>query len=271
MGNENVIMESTISTELQEESAAEEQAEEAFSPQEESNAETDAASEEPNTEAVPEGTESEQAQSSDEEITLRVNHEDITLSVDEAKNYAQQGLKYSKDIYPKLDYLATISDMSIGDFINSLIAQSEEAYKKSLVDKYGDDEEVIGALLDKYHAQSKDKYEKAVAAREKETREAAENQRISTETRIANEFIALQKEFPDIKEFSELPAPVKKAVAEGERLMTAYLYHLHAVNKVASAVKATEAEAAKASAGSLSTGESEDGLTTAFLDGLWRK
>ena len=266
MEEQNVNPESAISEDIQEETAlAESEAPEAVPQAEGSEAETENAHEEENT---PEEETTEEPRGG---ITVNFEHEQISLTPEQAKDYAEMGMFLQKhdmkNLYNRLDYLASLSDKNVKDFVDDLVTQSDEAYKRMLIDRYGDDEEVISAMLDRYHTQSKDKYEKIVAARNNESKAARE----SNETRLANEFVELQKEFPELSDFSKLPKAVKKAAADGESLMSAYLYHLHTINKTKTAAKNNQSKAANASAGSLNDNTvGEDTAVSAFLSGLSR-
>jgi hypothetical protein len=81
----------------------------------------------------------------------------------------------------------------------------------------------------------------------------------------------LQKEFPDVKDFSALPSSVKKAAADGKNLCDAYLRHLHTEKKKIDAANASAEAAKKASGGNLKGApeQEQSAFMTAFMQGLY--
>lgn len=221
--------------------------------------------------AEAEVTETEEQEQTDQGIKVRFNHQDRELTREEAITYAQKGLKYD-NIAPMLDelsYLAAINGKTASELVKEYINQGEAMYRRGLEEKYGDDTEVIEMMMERYRTENKAKYEKAESQR-KIAEEAAEKQaRETLEGRLADAFVRLQKEFPELQNFAELPKEVKQAAADGKDLVTAYLLHQHREERKTSAAKQAEAAANKASAGKMDpAGENDDPLMSAFLKGL---
>ena len=90
-----------------------------------------------------------------------------------------------------------------------------------------------------------------------------------------NEALAnrLQQEFPELAEFSAVPKSVLDAAVKGKNLTDAYLRYQRAESKKVSAAKATQEQAAKASAGSQAEGAGETTNPTidAMLAGVWAR
>lgn len=226
----------------------------------------------PNTEseATP-ATPNVEGEKKDVPFIVRYKHQDKELTAEEAKNYAQKGLKYD-DIAPMLDdlsYLATIKDKKPHELLKEFIANEERNYRESLIDRIGDDDEAIDALMEKYRSGNKSKFEKAQTDLKKAEEDAELREVQALEGRIANEFSELNQAFPEIKGIEDVPASVLKEAEKGKNLFDAYLrYQLAEQKKVDSAKQAAEINA-KASAGNMSTvGESENAVVNAFLKGL---
>lgn len=83
----------------------------------------------------------------------------------------------------------------------------------------------------------------------------------------------LQQEFPELAEFSAVPKSVLDAAVKGKNLTDAYLRYQRAESKKVSAAKATQEQAAKASAGSQAEGAGETTNPTidAMLAGVWAR
>lgn len=90
---------------------------------------------------------------------------------------------------------------------------------------------------------------------------------------LADEFVELQQEFPELAEFSAVPKAVLDAVVKGKNLTDAYLRYQRTESKKVSAAKATQEQAAKASAGSQAEGAGETTNPTmdAMLAGVWAR
>lgn len=202
-------------------------------------------------------------------LTVKYNHKDKALTQSEAVALAQKGLKYESS-YKALQRLADLKGVSVDEFLNSIEKDHEESYRNSLLEKYGEDEELIGNMMKLYEFNKKEALENAALKREQEKALDYEQ----TNLRIAKEFLELRKEFPELKSFSALPLSVKQeAINSGMPLMLAYLLHQHTENKKIADAQKQELNAAQKSSGSMSD-ESMDDITQSdlrYLKALWSK
>ncbi len=226
-------------------------------------------------EAVPQAeeklAEAGQQEQTEQGLKVRFNHQDRTLTHEEAVAYAQKGLKYDSiaPMLQDLSYLAAINGKTAAELIQEYIHAGEALYRHALEDKYGEDTEIINLMMERYRVQNKAKYERSENDRRNAERAIEEKARMALEERLAGDFAELQKDFPAIKSFAELPKEVKQEAVGGRDLLTAYLLYRHREEKKTAAAKQTEAAAVRASAGKMgSADEQDDPLMAAFLKGL---
>ena len=199
-------------------------------------------------------------------LEIKYNHESKGLTREEAATLAQKGMHY-EGLYQNLERIADLKGVTVKELINGFETEQDEAYRRELAERFGDDEETINIMMEHYQSE---KGKKIDAAKNKRLQdEATAEQNINT--RLANEFIELQKDFPELKEFADLPESVRRAAAEGKDLTHAYLLYQHRENKKIAAAKASEEAAAAKSAGSLGGSVTEDMSEDAFLKGLFNK
>lgn len=205
------------------------------------------APQEQNTEVVTEVEEGTSTDTAEEPfLSIQFNHEDKALTREEATTMAQKGYAYD-ELYSKIQRAATLQGKEVKAFIDSFEKAQDDAYRAELEAKFGDDTETIESLMELYNS----KKESTVKAAQLELERQKKEQQDSLESRLADEFIELQKEFPDIKDFTALPSSVKKAAADGKNLCDAYLRHLYTEKKKIDAANASAEAAKKASGGSL--------------------
>lgn len=221
--------------------------------------------------AAEESGNAEAQASTNEPFLVRYNHEDRELTHDEAVQYAQKGLKFDAvaPILDKLSFLAATSGKGAQQWLEEKIKAMEDDYRSELIDKYGDDEEVIELFLSKYKAENENKFSKFKNDKLAADTQAEEEAIKTVEGRIADGFLELQKEFPEITDISMLPKEVLEQGKKGKDLTDAYLRYKHQEQKRISAAKQTATENASASAGKMN-GEADesDPLLSAFLKGL---
>ena len=199
-------------------------------------------------------------------LEIKYNHESKGLTREEAATLAQKGMHY-EGLYQSLERIADLKGVTVKELINGFEAEQDEAYRRELAERFGDDKETINIMMEHYQNGKQGKIDAAKNKRLQD--EATAEQNINT--RLANEFIELQKEFPELKEFADLPESVRRAAAEGKDLTHAYLLHQHRENKKIAAAKASEEAAAAKSAGSLGGSVADDMSEDAFLKGLFNK
>lgn len=205
-------------------------------------------------------------------LTVRYNHEDKPLTQAEAITLAQKGMHYDT-LHGKLDYLASLQRVDVNTFVERMLEAPEAAYRKHLEDLYGEDSEDIEIGMNIFREKQADNYKKYVADRDKAVKDKVENEKKTTQSRLAEEFIELQREFPEVAEFKDLPDSVIVEASQGKRdLMSCYLKYLHTENKRIKAAEVTAAAASISSAGSMSSAGGEiSNEERQFLAGLWDK
>lgn len=208
------------------------------------------------------------AQTPENFLEIKYFGECVGLTKEEAKNYAEIGRRYS-DVRDKLERFATLKGKTVDEFISGLEAAEDAEYRQSLIDRFGNDEEMINQMMELYEM----KKQKTVDSAKESRRQAEAAAEQSTNERIAAEFTAMQKDFPELTDFASLPSSVKKAANDGMPLAYAYLLYQHSENKNIAAAKAQAEAAAKKSTGSMNSGEvdSQTAEEKGYLSGLWNR
>lgn len=196
-------------------------------------------------------------------LEISYNHEKRGLTREEAATWAQKGIHYEK-LRNDLERLATLKGVSVNEFVKGLEAAEDEAYRNSLMDKFGGDEDTVEQMMELYNIKKQQTLDNA--NKNKAAAAAAEEQ--SVNARIADEFTKMKREFPELTEFSALPAEVKQAALQGKALPYAYLEFKHKEAKKIAAAAAAEENAAKKSTGSMST-DGHDTGNDPFIDGIF--
>ena len=199
-------------------------------------------------------------------LEIQYNHEKRNLSRDEAITLAQKGMHF-QSTYDSIERVATLKGLSVKEFLNGLETAQDEAHRRELIEKFGDDEEIIGSMMELYHINKQKTLDNA-----KENRKAAaEAEEQSVNERLAQEFVEMKNgDFPELTEFADLPEAVKKSAFSGLSLSHAYLKYMHNENKKIAAAKASEAAAAKKSTGSMASDKEDISASeSALLKGLW--
>lgn len=205
-------------------------------------------------------------------LSVQFNHQNRDMTKEQAVEFAQKGLLYEKirPVYHKLDYLAAQQNTNVAALVDGLVSAAEAAYRQSLVQKFGDDAQVVEDLMTLYRSRNQEKYNRLLADREAADAQTAAAEQTAREGRLAEQFLALQKEFPEIKDFSALPKAVVRRAAEGKADLTAaYLLHRHRQEQKIAAAEARAAEQAKKSTGSVQSAEyTEAAAVDAFIRGV---
>ena len=204
-------------------------------------------------------------------ITVRYNKQDRGLTRQEAITLAQKGLKYDSmnEMLNDIKYLAAIQDKTPAELIKSYIEAGENIKRQELVDRYGEDNEVIEVLMEKFRTENQQKFS-AVKETIKQKEEAAER---DLNMRLAEEFQNMKAYFTELTDYASLPLDVKRAAVNGTPLKYAYLEYKYAQEKLAAAAKSQAEQAAKKSTGSMASSESDHKTEaeTRFLNALWGK
>lgn len=198
-------------------------------------------------------------------MTVQHNHEDLNLTEAEATDWIQIGMA-SKVMLETARRAAALKGMDVKSFIESFEKAEDDAYRAELEAKHGDDIDTINGLMELYQSKKDDK----VKAAELEAKRQEQERKNTLESRLADEFIELQKEFPEVEQFGDLPKSVKSAAANGQNLLSEYLRFKHSEAKKAEAAKATAEAAKQASTGNMSTVEGHISAMDALMSGLYR-
>ena len=198
-------------------------------------------------------------------MTVQHNHEDLNLTEAEATDWIQIGMA-SKAMLETARRAAALKGMDVKSFIESFEKAEDDAYRAELEAKHGDDIDTINGLMELYQSKKNDKVKAAEAEANRQEQERKNN----LESRLADEFIELQKEFPEVEQFGDLPKSVKSAAANGQNLLSEYLRFKHSEAKKAEAAKATAEAAKQASTGNMSTVEGHISAMDALMSGLYR-
>ena len=198
-------------------------------------------------------------------LEVRYNHEKRNLSRAEAVTLAQKGIHF-QSTYDTLERVATLRGKSVKELLTDLETEQDNAYRKGLEEKFGDDEDTIGKMMELYNINKQKTLDNAKASQ----RAAAEQEEQTLVSRLAKEFDEMKSgDFPELTEYKDLPESVKVAAANGLSLSHAYLKYMHNENKKIAAAKASQEEAAKKSTGSMAGGKEESTSLSALLSGLW--
>ena len=200
-------------------------------------------------------------------LSVRYNHEDRELTQAEAQSYAQRGIQ-AEPIMADLRYLAAQDGhKSVKEFIDALKSSAENSRLENIRSQLVDDEneDLAQAIL----AAELSKLKDAAGVIEADEQKAFAAEYEGEHERLADEFIALQKEFPELKEFKDVSKTVlQMAQKEKISLLDAQLRFKHAENKKIKQAEMSAAAAAQSSTGSMASNTAN--TSTPVLDALDR-
>ena len=144
-----------------------------------------------------------------------------------------------------VNYLASLREMDPQKMINEYLELDERIAKAALEEQFGEDKQGLEAALKELctKRESLKTTLMPVTAAQKE-------KRLQLSQRIADEFVELNKEFPDISDISLLPKQVLEDAGE-RNLLFSYLLYLHRLKSAQSAEKLRSVKNAHSSAGAL--------------------
>ena len=269
---EATITNDTLSTTSESEVATEEAVVDTATPQ----AETDTASKEAqDTAAAEEGIEDTTPDVPAEvpwSLGISYNHEDMELTKDEAVRLSQLGKHYEEKIkstFDSLDYLAALRGKTPKEYIDELITATDDMYRQELIEQLGEDNEHINELVELRRAKNDKTYQAVKKEREDKENKARMDAETSTNTRLAEQFEKLKSVFPAYENISDIPASVfKAAVKSGDLEKEVLRFHFAEQKKVEEA-KQKQNTNKNQSVGTAKTDTTEDGVSNAFLKGLW--
>ncbi len=184
-------------------------------------------------------------------LPVRYNHKNHNLTAEQATSYAQMGMKYEAEaeLRDKLARLAAGTGKTVPEMIDMLAASQDKLMRQRLLERCNGDQEKADLLMEKEIARRNAAYDEA-----KRQRIAGEEQEEKDFTdRIAEQFLELQEEFPELQTLDGLPqSVVDTAIDKDISLLDAYLRHRLKEDRRVSQNQAAATAAAKASAGSQS-------------------
>jgi len=205
-------------------------------------------------------------------IAYRFNHETKTVSRQEAPGMIQRLLKVQREaekaepLLDRLRYLAGAGGSTPEEYLASL----EEGYDRAEYERFlrsaGGNGEIAAKLAEMSKRERQQQFRSTAALREEQ--EGREREEITR--RMGRQLAELQQEFPEIREFKDLPEQVvKEALEEEISLLDSLLRYRHRNARRAESERERHRQAAAASAGSL-RGEPEhrekvDENVSAFL------
>ena len=197
-------------------------------------------------------------------LEIQYNHEKRGLSRDEAAALAQKGIRY-EGTYNALERFATLKGVTVDEFIGGLEKAEDDAHRESLMERFGGDEDTVNQMMELYNIKKQQTLDNA----NKNKQAAAEAEEQNINARIADEFVKMKSEFPELTEFGALPKEVRQAAYEGKALAWAYLEHKHKeAQKIAAAAEA-EKNAAEKSTGSMDSSKGlGNEMINSFLQGF---
>ena len=203
-------------------------------------------------------------------LSVRYNHETKDLSQDEARTFVQKGMQAE----PIMAELRLLAAQDGADSINTFLKKLKDGYDGRLREQImgqlsdGSDSELFETLL---KARS-EKLKAAAGIIEESESKALAAEYDSENARLADEFVSLSKEFPDLKEIKDVPDAVfKLAAKEKISLLDAQLRFNHNENKKIKQAEQSAAAAAGSSAGSAVSSDS-DSISpeiAAMRKGVW--
>lgn len=193
-------------------------------------------------------------------VTVKYNHKERTLSLKDAADLIQKNM-YAESSIEKLKFMASHKGLTLPELVNDIFEQNEKSEIAELKAKFEDDEDgFINALRDRRKSN-----EQAFLEMLKNEDEPDINRR------LADEFMELSGEFPEIENITDLSDEVlHTAATTGKSLLLSFL--LDKVKKESEIQKAKEkqAENANTSTNSFHSAEiaGEDPEIMAMLKGL---
>lgn len=183
------------------------------------------------------------------QLGVQFHNEHRTLTEEEAVGYAEKGMLYDEmtPLLDKLRLMAAGCDKTLPEMVDALMASHDNARLQQLTEEAGGNEEIARRLL----KAEQDERQRTFERRQAESAGAEQSQREQLTQRLAAEYVETAKEFPELKEFKEIPeSVVNTAIRSGIHLMDAYGRWKRAEERKIGAAKETAARAAASSTGS---------------------
>lgn len=201
-------------------------------------------------------------------VPIQFNHQYRELSIAEAATWAQKGMQ-ADSLLQDLQYLAAANGAGS---IPALLKALRGAHESMLIDQYskrtGGDEQLARQLVEL----EQHKYGAAAQQIGQQQQQAQQQAAGQINQRLADEFIALQREIPEIGRFDQLPqAVIERSVKTGIPLIDSYLRYQYAAQRAAGQARQQQQAADSASAGSMhsASGDQPGAAVSAMLRGLF--
>ena len=201
-------------------------------------------------------------------VPIQFNHQYRELSIAEAATWAQKGMQ-ADSLLQDLQYLAAANGAGS---IPALLKALRGAHESMLIDQYskrtGGDEQLARQLVEL----EQHKYGAAAQQIGQQQQQAQRQAAGQINQRLADEFIALQREIPEIGRFDQLPqAVIERSVKTGIPLIDSYLRYQYAAQRAAGQARQQQQAADSASAGSMhsASGAQPGAAVSAMLRGLF--
>lgn len=201
-------------------------------------------------------------------VPIQFNHQYRELSIAEAATWAQKGMQ-ADSLLQDLQYLAAANGAGS---IPALLKALRGAHESMLIDQYskrtGGDEQLARQLVEL----EQHKYGAAAQQIGRQQQQAQRQAAGQINQRLADEFIALQREIPEIGRFDQLPqAVIERSVKTGIPLIDSYLRYQYAAQRAAGQARQQQQAADSASAGSMqsASGAQPGAAVSAMLRGLF--
>lgn len=189
----------------------------------------------------------------------------------EIETLLQLGMK-QREVLPtweRLRQMAHESGMqSVEALVQSLVDNREQRLLEQAISDYGEEKGK------RFYEYDKAQREQAFTRHQEEAKNADAAETKALNERLADQFLELQKEYPELTSFSEIPKTVvQTAIEKGIPLLDAMGRYERAEAKKSAAAQAAAATSAKASAGSMQSTEDTgvSAVTNAFKRGFYAR
>ena len=202
-------------------------------------------------------------------IPVKFNKQRRDLSVEEATVFAQKGLKWDSftPTHEKLKFLANATNQSVEQLVDALVDCNEKDLYSKILEECGGKEELANRL---YEADKK-KWQYTVDQLQNEEAKAAKTEQEQLTDRLANEFLELSQEVPEMKDISAVPDKVlEMAVEKGIPLLDAFLRYERSEARKAQELRSKAEASARNSTGSMKGATNAPSPEIdAMMRGLW--
>lgn len=205
-------------------------------------------------------------------FSFKYRHEDVNVSKDEAIELMQLGKHYKdnqREIFDHLDYLAALRGKDAKEYIKELVDATDSIYRAELIEQLGYDNPHIDELMELHKSKNLKNYEEIKKNRAEKEKQDYENAQKDANTKLAEQFESVKKVFPEYQNVSDIPDAVFKAAVKSGDLEKEVLRFHFAESKKVEKAKEKEIQNNKQATGTAKTSDTEDGVTSAFLRGLW--